>query len=84
MVRLSHYECFRMVAQARRVDTRDTVLPEKRLITEKQHELQKSAYGVVMCLKTLTQNRLTRWLPLNTYVVSSNLGQLSRQPGKFD
>lgn len=55
-----------MVAQARRVDVANTALPEKKDIAENRGELQKATQGVVLCLKTLAQNRLTRLLPLDS------------------
>lgn len=69
LVRLCHHECFRMSAHARNLDLTGKALPDKTNIARKRQEIQKAAQGVVVCLKTLTQSRLTRWLPLNSYVI---------------
>lgn len=68
LLRLCHHECLRMSARARSLDATGKALPEKTDIARKRQEIQKAAQGVVACLKTLTQSRLTRWLPLNSYV----------------
>lgn len=73
MVRFCHYECLRMVAQVRRIDPTGTALPEKRELVEQQREIQNAVYGVIGCLKKLTKDRLSRWLPLNSYVGSPML-----------
>lgn len=73
MVRLCHHEFFRLVAQARLGDSGGALLPEKRLVAKKQREVQEAAHRVIVCLETLTRNRSTRWLPLNSYVVSSKV-----------
>lgn len=66
MVQLCHYECSRLVAQARKANVSGTGLPDRTIFAEKRQETQKAAQGVMMCLKTLMQNRLTRWLPLTS------------------
>lgn len=71
LVRLCHYECLRMSAHARSLDLTGKALPDKTEIARKRREVQKATQGLVMCLKTLTQSRLTRWLPLNSYVTHS-------------
>lgn len=68
MTRLCHYECLRMVAQVRRLDETGTALPEKKELEEKHCEIRNAAFGVVLCLKKLTKDRLSRWLPLNSCV----------------
>lgn len=57
-----------MSARARSLDFTGNALPEKTDIARKRQEVQKAAQGVVVCLRTLTQSRLTRWLPLDSYV----------------
>lgn len=68
MTRLCHHECLRMVAQVRRADPTGPTLPLKRDLVGKHRETQNAALGVVECLKKLTTGRLSRWLPLHTYV----------------
>lgn len=67
MTRLCHYECLRMVAHVRRADPMGINLPQTKDLVAKQRELQNAAFGVVECLKELTKDRLSRWLPLHTY-----------------
>lgn len=68
MVRLGHYECFRVLAKPSIVEPRASYSfsPQNAGFALMLKEIQTAAFGVVVCLKRLMKDRLSRRLPLNS------------------
>lgn len=67
MTRLCHHECLQLTLAAISTRTSGT-LPDPLALAKNGLEIRDAASGAVRCLRELIQLRLSRWLPLSSYV----------------
>lgn len=68
MTRLCHHECLQLTLASISPQTADTALSVKDAMAKNRFDIQGAASGAVDCLKEVLRLRLSRWLPLSSYV----------------
>lgn len=68
MTRLCHHECLQLTLASISTDCEDMALSVKSAMTKNRLDIQDAASGTVDCLKEVLRFRLSRWLPLSSYV----------------